>query len=47
MECVLDVVVLDLFLVNDHLLQADEFFLVAHQQVSDCNLPHKCLFHFS
>ena len=38
MECVLDLVVLDLFLVVDCLLQAYQLFLIAHQQVSGRNL---------
>ena len=41
MECVLDVVLLDLFLVVDHLLQAYQLFLIAHQQVPGCNLASR------
>ena len=41
MERVLDLVVLDLFLVVDHLLQAYELFLIAHQQVTGRNLASK------
>ena len=41
MECVLDLVVLDLFLVVDCLLQAYQLFLIAHQQVSCRNLASK------
>ena len=33
-ECVFDLVILDLFLVVDCLLQAYQLFLIAHQQVS-------------
>ena len=33
MECVLDLVTLDLFVVVDRLLQVYQFFLIAHQQV--------------
>ena len=40
-ECVLDLVVLDLFLVIDRLLQAYQLFLITHQQVSDRNLTSK------
>ena len=43
MECVLDLVVLDLFLVVDRLLQAYQFFLIAHQQVSGRNLASEIL----
>ena len=38
MECVFDLVVLDLFLVVDRLLQAYQLFLIVHQQVSGHNL---------
>ena len=38
MDCVLDLVVLDLFLVVDRLLQAYQLFLIAHQQVSGRDL---------
>ena len=41
MECVLDLAVLDLFLVIDRLLQSDQLFLIAQQQVSDRNLTPK------
>ena len=41
MECVLDLVVLNLFRVVDHLLQAYQLFLIAYQQVSGCNLASK------
>ena len=41
MECLLDLVVLDLFLVVDRLLQAYQLFLIAHQQVSDRKLASK------
>ena len=41
MECILDLVVLNLFLVVDRLLQAYQLFLIAHQQVSDFNLASK------
>ena len=41
MECLLDLVVLDLFLVVDRLLQAYQLFLIAHQQVSGRNLAPK------
>ena len=41
MECVLDLLVLDLFLVVDRLLQAYQIFLIAHQQVSGRNLASK------
>ena len=34
MDCVFNLVVLDLFLVLDRLLQAYQLFLIAHQQVS-------------
>ena len=44
MKCVLDLVVLDLFLVVDHLLQAHQLFLIAHQQVSGCHLASKISF---
>ena len=40
MECLLDLVVLDLFL-KDRFLQAYQLFLIAHQQVSDRNLASK------
>ena len=38
---VLNLAVLDLFLVIDHLIQAYQFFLIAHQQGSDRNLASK------
>ena len=41
MECVFDLVVLDLFLVVDRLLQAYQLFLIAYQQVSGRNLASK------
>ena len=41
MECLLDLVVLDLFLIVDRLLQAYQLFLIAHQQVSHRNLALK------
>ena len=41
MECVLDLVVLDLFLVVDCFLQAYQLFLIAHQEVSGLNLASK------
>ena len=41
MESVLDLVVLDLFLIIDHLLQAYQLFLITHQQVFDHNLASK------
>ena len=41
MKCVLDLVVLDLFLVVDRLLQTYQLFLIAHQQVSGRNLVSK------
>ena len=43
MECVLDLVVLDLFfvVVVDRILQAYQLFLIAHQQVSGRNLASK------
>ena len=41
MECVLDLVVLNLFLVVDRLLQTYQLFLIAHQQVSGFNLASK------
>ena len=41
MECVLDLVDLDLFLVIDRLLQVYQLFLIAHQQDSDRNLASK------
>ena len=41
MECILNLVVLDLFLVVDRLLQAHLLFLIAHQQVSGRNLASK------
>ena len=37
-ECILDIVVLDLFLVADFFLQAYQLFTIAHQQVSGRNL---------
>ena len=33
MECVWDIVCFDLFLVTDRLLQAYQFFLIAHQHL--------------
>ena len=39
-ECVLDLVI-DLFLVVGHLLQAYQLFLIAHQRVSGRNLTSK------
>ena len=41
MECVSDLVDLDLFLVIDRLLQVYQLFLIAHQQYSDRNLASK------
>ena len=41
MERVLDLVVLDLFLVIDCFLQAYQLFLIAYEQVSDRNLATK------
>ena len=41
MERVLDLVVLDLFLIIDRLLQPYQLFLIAHQQVSNRNLALK------
>ena len=41
MECVLDLIVLDLFLVVDRLLQVYQLFLIAPQQVSGRNLALK------
>ena len=41
MECVLDLIVLDLFLVVDRLLEAYKPFLIAHQQISGRNLASK------
>ena len=41
MECVLDLVVRNLYLVVDRLLKAYQLFLIAHQQVSDGNLASK------
>ena len=41
MECVSDLVDLDLFLVIDRLLQVYQLFLIAHQQDSDRNLASK------
>ena len=41
MECVLNLVALDLFLLVDRLLQAYQLFLIAHQQVSGRNLASK------
>ena len=38
---VLNLAVLDLFLVIDQLIQAYQFFLIAHQQGSDRNLASK------
>ena len=38
MECVLDLVLLNLFLVVVHLLQSYQLFLNAHKQVSGRNL---------
>ena len=37
-ECVLDLAVLDIFLVVGRLLPAYQLFLIAHQQVFDCDL---------
>ena len=47
MEFVLDLAVLDLFLVVDCLLQAYQLLLIAHQQVFGHNLASKSLFQFS
>ena len=44
MECVLDLVVRNLYLVIDRLLKAYQFFLIAHQQVSGGNLASKISF---
>ena len=41
MECVSDLVDLDLFLLIDRLLQVYQLFLIAHQQDSDRNLASK------
>ena len=41
MECVLNLVVLDPFLVVDRLLKACQISLIAHQQVSGRNLASK------
>ena len=41
MECVLDLIVLDLFLVVDRLLQVYQLLLMAHQHVSGRNLASK------
>ena len=41
MECVLDLVVLDLFLLIDCFLQAYQLFLIAYEQVSDRYLATK------
>ena len=41
MECVLDLVVLDLFLVVDHLLQVYQLLVIVHQQVSGRGLAPK------
>ena len=41
MECILDLVVLDLILVVDRLLQAYQLFPITHQQVSGRNLTSK------
>ena len=46
MECVLDFVILDLFLVVDHLLQAYQLFLISYQKVSGCNLASRFSFSF-
>ena len=47
MQCVLDFVVLDLFLVVDHLLQAYQLFLIVNQQVSGHNLASKISLSFT
>ena len=44
MECVLDLVALDLLLVVNHLLQGYQLFLIAHQQVSGSYLGSKISF---
>ena len=44
MECVLDLVVFYLFLVEDCLLQSYHIFLIDHQQVSGFNLASKISF---
>ena len=41
MECVLDLIVLDHFLVVDRLLQTYQLFLIVHQQVSVRDLVSK------
>ena len=41
MQCVLDLVVLDLFLLVGRLLQACQLFVIAHQQVAGHNLASK------
>ena len=41
MECVLDLVALDLFLAIDCLLQSSQLFLITHQKVSDRNIASK------
>ena len=41
MECVLDLVYLDLFLVVNRFLQAYQLFLIAYQRVSSRNLAAK------
>ena len=41
MACVMDLAVLDHFLVVDRLLQAYQLFLIAHQQVSGRDLVSK------
>ena len=41
MECVLDLVVLDLFLIVDLLLQAYQLSPIPHKQVSGCNIASK------
>ena len=41
MEGVLDLAVLDLFLMVDHLLQAYQLFLIVHQQVSGHNFASR------
>ena len=41
MECILDLVVLDLYFVVDRLLQAYQLFLIVHEQVSGHNLASK------
>ena len=46
MECVLGLVALYLFVVVDRLLQAYQFFLIAHQKVSGRNLASKIFLSF-